>query len=161
MPAPSAIIRHSHPPPSRGAARGFPQFLGRKETEIMQRLFRLAVTLALVGALTSFSLARSGEKFDVTGEWQFTVELSAGTGSPTFTFQQDGEKLTGTYKGQLGEAPLTGTVKGNAISFSFKVSGAFEGTATYTGTIESENSMKGSAEYGDAATGTWTAKRSK
>lgn len=125
----------------------------------MQQLFRPALTLALVGALAALSLARSGEKFDVTGEWQFTVELSAGTGSPTFTFKQDGEKLTGTYKGQLGEAPLAGTVKGNAISFSFKVSGAFEGTATYTGTIESENSMKGTAEYGDAATGTWTAKR--
>jgi hypothetical protein len=125
----------------------------------MQQLFRLTLALALAGALATLPLARAGEKFDVTGEWQFTVELSAGTGSPTFIFKQDGEKLTGTYKGQLGEAPLTGTVKGNAISFSFKVSGAFEGTATYTGTIESENSMKGTAEYGDAATGTWTAKR--
>lgn len=123
----------------------------------------LRLTLALLAGFAALVAARpvgaTGEKFDVTGEWQFTVELSAGTGSPTFTFKQDGEKLTGTYKGQLGEAPLTGTVKGNAISFSFKVSGAIEGTATYTGTIESQNSMKGAAEYGDTATGTWTAKR--
>jgi hypothetical protein len=129
----------------------------------MQQRFRLMLALALLGALAAFAAAgpgeKPGEKFDVTGEWQFTVELSAGTGSPTFIFKQDGEKLTGSYKGQLGEAPLTGTVKGNAVSFSFKVSGAFEGTAIYTGTIESENSMKGTAEYGDAASGTWTAKR--
>ena len=35
------------------------------------------------------------------------------------TFKQDGEKLTGHYSGQLGEADLTGTVKGQDIEFKF------------------------------------------
>lgn len=120
---------------------------------------RFMLALTLLSGLTALVAAQSGQKFDVTGEWRFQVELSAGSGSPTFSFKQEGEKLTGTYHGQLGEAPLTGTVKGNQISFSFKVSGAVEGTVTYTGTIESNDSMKGHAEYGDAASGTWTAKR--
>ena len=64
------------------------------------------------------------------------VETSAGAGQPTFTFKQDGEKLTGHYVGTFGEADLTGTVKGADITFSFTVDA--QGTAlkeTYTGTV--------------------------
>jgi len=128
----------------------------------MKKLSRLALTFALLTVFATgiaADFAQSNDKFDVSGEWQCHVALSAGSGSPVFAFKQEGEKLTGTYKGQLGESPLVGTVKGNQISFSFKVSGAFEGTVTYTGTIESKDSMKGQAEYGDAASGTWTATR--
>ena len=49
---------------------------------------------------------------DVTGAWAFAVEFGGGSGTPTMTFKQDGEKLTGQYVGQLGEAPLSGTLKG-------------------------------------------------
>jgi hypothetical protein len=99
------------------------------------------------------------EKVDVTGAWIFQVETSAGSGSPAFTFKQEGENLTGQYKGLFGEAPLTGTVKGNAISFSFKVNAqGFEGTVTYTGTVE-KDSMKGTASLGDLGSGSFTAKR--
>ena len=58
-------------------------------------------------------------KVDVTGKWAFSVETSAGAGAPTFTFKQDGEKLTGHYTGTFGEADLTGTVKGADITFAF------------------------------------------
>src|SRR6266481_2921359 len=73
-------------------------------------------------------------KIDVTGAWAFDVQTDAGTGSPTMTFKQDGEKLTGHYVGTFGEADLTGSVKGNAITFSF--SADFQGmslTSTYKG----------------------------
>ena len=53
----------------------------------------------------------------MTGKWVFKVETAAGSGTPTMTFKQEGEKLTGHYSGQLGEADLTGTVKGEAIEF--------------------------------------------
>ena len=33
----------------------------------------------------------------------------------TSAFKQEGKTVTGTYKGQLGEAPVTGTVKGNEV----------------------------------------------
>ena len=60
------------------------------------------------------------EPVDVTGTWAFDV-APAGTGTPTVTFKQDGEKLTGTYFSErFGEQALTGTIKGNEITFSFR-----------------------------------------
>lgn len=109
-------------------------------------------------ATAAAAAAPSDQKIDVTGTWAFEVETSQGSGSPTFTFKQDGEKLTGQYQGMLGEAPVNGTVKGNQIEFSFKVSGQVEGTITYKGTIEKET-MKGTAQFGELGTATWTAKR--
>jgi len=103
--------------------------------------------------------ASASDKVDVTGTWVFEVETDQGSGTPTFTFKQDGEKLTGTYKGAFGEAQLQGTVKGNAIDFSFKISGqGMEGVANYNGTVD-KDTMKGKLKLGDFASGTFTAKR--
>jgi hypothetical protein len=96
---------------------------------------------------------------NVTGVWNATVETSQGSGNPTFTFKQEGENLTGNYKGQLGEAPLKGSVKGNDISFMIKVNAQgqdFE--VTYTGKVEG-NTMKGKAVLGQLGEATWTAKK--
>src|SRR5690242_12579397 len=76
-------------------------------------LVALAVAVAALGAQAS--------KVDVTGKWLFNVETAAGSGTPTITLKQDGDKLTGHYSGQLGEADLTGTVKGQEIAFKFSV----------------------------------------
>jgi len=98
---------------------------------------------------------------DVSGVWAFAVEFSGGSGAPTMTFKQDGEKLTGQYVGQLGEAPLSGTIKGNAIDFTIKVT--VEGnvaTIQYTGTVEGA-SMKGTVKLGDLGEGTFTATKKK
>ncbi|MDQ3013788.1 MAG: hypothetical protein M3X11_24175, partial [Acidobacteriota bacterium] len=59
---------------------------------------------------------------NVTGSWDVEVQTDQGSGNPAFTFKQDGEKLTGSYKGALGESTLAGTVKGDKIEFSFKAS---------------------------------------
>ncbi len=97
---------------------------------------------------------------NVTGTWDFQVETGQGSGTPVFTFKQEGEKLTGDYKGTFGEAPVTGTVKGAKIEFSFKVTGDISATIAYTGTIEGDT-MKGSVKLGDLGEGTWTAKKRK
>jgi hypothetical protein len=97
---------------------------------------------------------------NVTGEWSVTVETSAGSGNPTFTFKQEGEKLTGMYKGQFGESPLTGTVKGSDINFSIKISAQGQDlTIVYTGKVESKDSMKGKVVLGELGEGTFTGKR--
>ena len=115
---------------------------------------------AAAPAPSSPAATASADKTDITGAWAFAVETPAGTGTPTFTFKQDGEKLTGQYKGQFGEAPLTGSVKGNKIDFSIKISAqGQETTIKYTGTVEKDGTMKGTAEFGDLGSGTWTAKR--
>src|SRR5262249_18452886 len=104
------------------------------------------------------STPASGGKIDVTGAWIFEVQTDAGTGSPSFNFKQEGERLTGRYKGLLGEADLTGTVKGDKIEFSFKASGQVEGTVVYTGTIDGKT-MKGKVTLASVGEGTFTGKR--
>jgi hypothetical protein len=97
---------------------------------------------------------------NITGDWSVTVETSAGSGNPSFTFKQEGETLTGMYKGQLGEGPLTGTVKGADIKFTIKVNAQGQDlTIVYTGKIESKDSMKGTVVLGELGEGTWTGKR--
>lgn len=104
--------------------------------------------------------AAAAQGMNITGAWSFTVETSQGSGSPTFTFKQDGENLTGTYKGQFGEAPLTGTVKGADLKFAIKINAQGQDlTLTYSGKIESKDSMKGTVALGELGEGTWTAKR--
>ena len=104
--------------------------------------------------------APAADKTDVSGAWAFQVETPAGAGTPTFTFKQEGEKLTGQYKGAFGEAPLTGTVKANKIDFTIKVQAeGQEATLTYSGTVEKDGTMKGTVSLGDIGSGTWTAKR--
>jgi hypothetical protein len=97
---------------------------------------------------------------DVSGTWQLTVEINQGSGSPTVTFEQKGEQLTGTYHSQVfGEAKLTGTVKGDVIEFHFVgEAGGEKIKVDYKGRIESAMAMKGTAIYhGFDDKATWTA----
>jgi hypothetical protein len=119
-----------------------------------------AVGLAAMLVLTLASARGAAQaKTDVTGKWAFNVETSAGAGAPTFTFKQDGEKLTGHYVGTFGEADLTGTVKGNDITFSFTVDA--QGNTlkeTYTGKID-KDTMKGTLSIEGLGEGTFSAKK--
>ena len=118
-------------------------------------------TIAAIAILVAASAAAGQTpKIDVTGKWAFAVETSAGSGTPTITLKQDGEKLTGHYSGQLGEADLTGSVKGQEITVTFTVDA--QGTPlknTYSGKIESKDALKGTVDIAGLATGTFTAKR--
>lgn len=125
-------------------------------------LFALAIASALIVS-AAMGRAQEGKKeaVSVTGDWVLQVETDAGSGAPTFSFKQDGEKLEGDYKGIFGEARLTGTVKGTVISFSFTADAqGTKVTVTYEGTVEKDsNSMKGQVRLGDLGEGTFTGKR--
>ena len=119
-----------------------------------------AIAMAAGVVFGTTALAAQAAKTDVTGKWAFAVETSAGSGTPTITLKQDGEKLTGHYSGQLGEADLAGTVKGQDISFKFSVDA--QGNMldfVYTGTIESKDTLKGKVSIVGLGEGTFTAKR--
>jgi hypothetical protein len=121
---------------------------------------RAAAIVAVAVMLSATQMNAQAAKVSVTGKWLFNVETGAGSGTPTMTFTQDGEKLTGKYQGQFGEADLTGTVKGQDIAFSFNVDA--QGTAVsfkYTGTIENKDALKGKVEIVGVGEGTFTAKR--
>lgn len=93
----------------------------------------------------------SSQAQDVTGRWQFTVELDVGAGTPTFEFTQEGEALTGTYQGTFGQAEVTGTVVGRRIDFQFETQGT---TATYRGRIDGDT-MNGTCNYDEIGAGVW------
>ena len=117
-----------------------------------------AVFVVLFGA--AILHAGQAAKVDVAGKWAFNVETSAGSGTPTITLKQDGEKLTGHYSGQLGEADVTGTSKGADVQIKFTVDA--QGTminAIYTGALDGKDSMKGKVELVGLGDGTFTAKR--
>jgi hypothetical protein len=95
---------------------------------------------------------------DVSGKWEFDVQLDAGSGTPSFVFKQVGENLTGTYSGLMGSAELTGSVKGDAIEFSFEATLQDQkGKVVYKGKIASATQMKGEVDYAGLGKGTWTA----
>jgi hypothetical protein len=100
---------------------------------------------------------------DVAGKWAMSLEMQTGTGTPTLTIKQDGEKLTGTYAGRYGEFALKGEIKGHAITFGFSMSA--EGTDVammFEGEVATDGqTMKGDASVGPLGDATWSAKRAK
>ena len=97
---------------------------------------------------------------DVTGTWNATVDLGGGQGgTPSFTFKQDGEKLTGTYSGALGDAPIKGTVKGSDVVWDFEVQGA---AVHYAGKLSADGTkMEGTCDYAGQASGKFTATKAE
>ncbi len=106
--------------------------------------------------LVSLALALPLLAADITGTWQGEVKTDAGSGSPTFVLKQDGETITGTYSGQLGEAKVTGTIKGDEVTFSFDA----QVTVVYVGKVDaSGKKMSGTVDLGGQASGTFTAEK--
>ena len=109
---------------------------------------------------TATAIAGQAAKTDLTGKWTFNVETAAGSGQPTITLKQDGEKLTGHYSGQLGEADLTGNVKGAEFTFKFNVDAQGNNLeCTYKGTVDAKDAAKGTVNIAGLADGTFTAKK--
>ncbi|MXZ70096.1 MAG: hypothetical protein F4Z04_01105 [Acidobacteria bacterium] len=118
-----------------------------------RRLVSAAIALLLVPAFVG--TRATAVQVDITGTWDFVVELDIGGGEPVFVFEQDGEELTGTYQGTFGTADVTGTVTGNRIEFRF---GGEAARAVYVGTVDGDT-MQGTCDYGGVGEGTWEAKR--
>jgi hypothetical protein len=119
------------------------------------RRMLLAVSAAAVFLTTSAIAADA----NVAGEWDLTVESPAGTGTPHFSLKQEGTTVSGTYKGALGEAPVTGTVKGNAVTIQFRVDAqGMEMDVIYKGTVDGA-SMSGTVTLGDFGEGKFTGKK--
>ncbi len=125
----------------------------------MKRIaWHVAAAAALLVVVTAAASAQA--KIDMTGKWMFNVTTDAGTGTPTFTVKQDGEKLSGHYVGTLGEADFTGTNNGKDFTIAFAVDA--QGTkldVTYKGTFDSKDAVKGTVSIAGLGEGTFTGKR--
>lgn len=109
--------------------------------------------LVVLSAAASFAA-------DVTGTWNLAVELSVGSGNPLVVLKQQGDKLTGTYSGTLGEAPVTGKIEGDKIEFWFEAEAAGQRfRAVYKGVVKDGKTMQGTVEYGEIGDGTFTGRK--
>jgi hypothetical protein len=116
------------------------------------------VTLVAAAVLLPL-LAAGGDPQDVTGVWTMNVETGMGSGSPTFTLTQKGETVSGTYRGYFGEAPVTGTVTGDAVTLTLEVTVQGQDmTVDYVGTVDGDT-MSGKVVFGQLGEGTFEGSR--
>jgi hypothetical protein len=97
---------------------------------------------------------------DITGNWKATAEGPNGPMERTFTFKQEGTKLTGeTNSSFVGKSTITdGKVEGDTVAFSITADiGGQSMKIDYTGKI-SGNEIKFTSHAGDN-TFEWTAKK--
>jgi hypothetical protein len=117
---------------------------------------KLLLTLMALFALTALAA-------DISGNWKGTAEGPNGAIERTFTFKQDGTKLTGETNSQFtGKSTITdGKVEGDAISFS--ITAKFQDNEmkiSYKGKI-SGDTIKLTSEFGGGGqTIEWTLKKS-
>jgi hypothetical protein len=117
---------------------------------------KLKTGLAAILAIAALALVQVAAAADVTGTWIMAVETGAGSGSPTFVLVQKGEALSGSYKGQLGEAQVTGSVKGDDVIIEYKVEGQAGSLAVkYSGKTDGKT-MSGKVSLGQLGEGTFT-----
>lgn len=117
------------------------------------------MVLAVATAAVMLGTPALAADANVTGEWDFTVESQMGTSNPHFSLKQEGTSISGTYKGMLGEAPVTGTVKGNEFAINLKVEAqGMDLDITYRGTVDGAN-MQGTVQLGDLGEGKFTGKK--
>lgn len=109
---------------------------------------------AIVILLGSLSVAADAVP-NVAGTWIASASNGLRRATQTITFEQDGAKLTGTFRGPRQSGTVEGTVTGNTVKFHVTATTPLD----YTGTIDGDD-MKGTLT-GDGKTGEWTASRVK
>ena len=109
---------------------------------------------ALVVAVAAAAAARA----DINGNWVITFNTPNGAIDATASFKVDGDKLSGTIRGEAGETAVTGTVKGESFTVAFEVqtpNGNF--SINMQGQQDGE-AIKGTFDFGQG-TGDWVGKR--
>jgi hypothetical protein len=122
----------------------------------MTRKFKTGIGAAF--AIVAMAVAQLASAADVSGTWLMAVETGAGSGTPTFVLVQKGDMITGSYKGRLGEAPVTGTITGDDVVLDYTVDAQGQSIAVkYTGKVAG-TSMSGKVSLGGFGEGTFTGK---
>ncbi|MBT4484259.1 MAG: hypothetical protein HOC71_11365 [Candidatus Latescibacteria bacterium] len=127
----------------------------------MRTLFFFSVVMLTVCLAGAGMAQEKAEPANTAGEWAITINFISGTGNHNATISQDGEKLTGDYKGEFLESEVTGKIEGNKIDFSARLNYMRWGvTFHYKGTVEGDT-IKGTVEMDEYWSAPFTAKRKK
>ena len=97
----------------------------------------------------------AGQPANVAGTWKITVTGESGSADQTIVLKQDGNKITGTFRGPRQSGSLEGLIDGNRITFHVNTRISLD----YKGTVDGD-CMKGTMTA-KGKSGEWTATREK
>ena len=103
----------------------------------------------------------SAQAPSIAGEWDAEMTTPGGVRSFKIVFVVAGEKLTGTVKRAAGDVPLTGTIKGDTVRFSYSVLYNDNALELTMEAVVSGDLMKGTVDFGGAAQDAFSARRAK
>ena len=116
---------------------------------------KLTILTVIFFALAAVSLYAA----DVAGDWEMTSQGRRGSQTQTFTIVQDGEKITVTMEGRMGEMTGDGNCKGNEVEWTITQEtprGYF--TFVYKATVDGDT-MTGTVSMGERGEREWAAKK--
>ena len=123
----------------------------------MQIKLTKMMKVLLVGAGLSISGFAAA---DMSGKWALTVQTPQGTGNPSLELVESNGQISGTYTGQMGSMPVTGTVENNAFKISYNVEAqGMALTIEYNGTLTDDNTIEGKMKLGEFGEGDFTGKK--
>lgn len=120
--------------------------------------------LCLCAGMTMLAAAVTAHAADVTGTWSSAMAMPNGDSFQlTFTFKQDGTKLTGTVQGPQGDpiAISDGSVNGDKLTFKVSFNGF---TIMHDGTVNADGTeikLETKSDSGDFPAREMTLKRVK
>ncbi len=127
---------------------------------------RITISATLLLSLAAAPASAQGRRdasIDLTGKWDLTVTTDGQVGASEVTLVQRGDSLIGRYAHrQLGDLEVVGSVKGREFSFAY--SAAMNGqqlTFTVKGTVQSADSLTGTASLGPMGAASFVAKRQR
>jgi len=107
---------------------------------------RLLRALALVTLVAAGSAALSAQS--IAGDWTLTINGPQGIIDSDASFTVEGDQVTGTMTGPMGESPVSGTVSGTALSLAFSVASS-QGPIDIKMTADvAGDEMKGVLDFG-------------
>jgi hypothetical protein len=125
----------------------------------MEKKMKKMYSVIALFALLLIPLLLTAQEIDISGDWELSAEMRGREITQNVQFEQDGEKLTVTMEGRMGESTGEGIIKGNKVEWSITRStqrGEFK--ISYAGTVEGDT-MSGEAQMGDFGSMEWTAKK--
>jgi L-seryl-tRNA(Ser) seleniumtransferase len=101
----------------------------------------------------------SGATAQLAGTWNVQMDFTRSSASHTLMFEQDGDKLAGTHKGEFYSGKLTGQVTAKSVKFrsNHRVHGT-QLTYDFAG-VEQNGQITGTVNLGEYGTAKFTARK--
>lgn len=131
----------------------------------MRKLLTMAITgVALCAAVPATSAFAQGAAAGavapgVAGEWNASYNTPGGARSFKVLLQAEGAKLTGTVKREAGDSPLTGSLKGDTVTFTYTIKYGENDLAMTVVAKVTGDAMKGTVDFAGQAQEAFEAKK--